>query len=471
MSPKPVIISLAIAVVLAGVALLVYLPDLRGDDGAARPVLDIHPGEVTGLSYTSPDGQTRELIRSGADWTITWNSEGAEARSWAGDGARVRGAIRLLGDALIRGEEALDLGDATGTLRLKAGERSWELEFGTSRVGGVTPVRVQTPEGDVLIARMDRSVRDLFQPGGMLAWRSPSALPGAERGIDRAYIRSGLGAIRLARLGGAGGVGGAGGRWTMVEPITADADETRCRDLVGVLTRLSVASFEDHLEIDSDVAGLDDPGAMIALERDEGGQDDRHTLLMGIAIGLPATGDGSLLYVAIEQRRLEADGTQTTQLGPLVAQIETAQLQAITPAAEAYLSRRTLGVGVPDARRMEITRAGTGEPDVYSRSVTGWSTAGQGAIGTRDSAMLDEILTLLVSASASSVSAKAPEALREIALIELRDGQGAARGRVSIGVTEQDGRPLSLWTQAGGVYRAYPVEAHLRLVGWLQRAG
>ncbi len=466
MTPKALLISLAISCVLAVVAILLMLPELREQPADTRPVLDLGVGDVVELGLTDENGREWSLAREGGEWILAWPVGNGQKRRWPAEAGNVRGAIRLLIENLERDSEGLELVEPEATLSLRALAGDWRIEFGPSRVGGQTPVRVTPPDGDAIAARIGTQVRDVFSGDGLMAWRSTTAIPFLDRGVDRIYLQAGRREsqsgqpepIRLARLNG---------RWSLVEPIAARADDARCRELLSTLQRWKIVAFHDDLEVTSPAIGLDEPGAIIALERDVPGKPGER-VLTGVAIGTTAGLENKHVYVALELREVPREGEARVLLGPVVVTVAVEDVNGVVPFPRAYLSGRTLEAGVPDVRRLEVTRR-SDSPQTFLRSVTGW-TDGQGAV-TSASAVeaLDDLLSVLTTERAPQIELERPEGLEELAVAEPRDASGKSLGRVGLAVVEREGRPVALATQVGGVIRLYPVEAHVRLLSWLRR--
>ncbi len=460
MKPKAVLISLAISCVLAIIAIILLLPELRGSTIDARPVFDVRVGDVTGLELTDAAGGRRTLSREGGDWILSWPAGNGQERRWPAEAGNVRGAIRLLIENLERDSQGLGMDEPEATLTMKTASGDWQIEFGASRVGGQTAVRVTGPDGAEIDARIGTQVRDVFTVGGLMAWRSTQAMAFLDRGVDRVYLRSkDLDPIRLARLNG---------RWSLVEPIAARADDARCQELLTALRRMRIVRFYDELEVGSEATGLDEPGAIIALERDVVGEPGTR-ILTGAAIGITTDLENTRIYVALEQREVTRDNESRVLLGPIVASVAVEEMNAILPFARAYLSRRTLEASIPDVRRLEIVRRGS-PPEIFNRNVTGWTDARGASPTATTGETLDDLLGVLASEQASQIELDHPEGWVELALVEARDSSGASLGRVGFAAVERDGKPIALATQIDGVVRMYPVEAHLRLVSWLRRA-
>ncbi len=460
MNPKAVLISLAISCVLAIIAIILLLPELRGPSIDSRPVLELRMGDVSSLGLVDEAGVRRTIERESSSWVLAWpGSTPSEPIRWPVEAGNVRGAIRLLIENLERDAQGLEVASPEATLTLGTAEGDWQIEFGASKVGGQTPVRVTDPEGTVIDARIGTQVRDVFTVNGMMAWRSAQSAVLLAAGVDRVYLKSKeLAPIRLQR---------ANDRWSLVEPLAARADDARCQQLLSTLQRLGIAKFHDTMTVASDGTGLSEPGAIVAIERDVPGEPGKR-ILTGLGIGTTTSLEKSHVYVAFEQRLIEQDGSASVLLGPVVTSVSVEEVNAILPFARAYLSRRTLEASVPDVRRLEVSRRARGLTELFHRSVTGWTGSGGDSVSATLSETLDDLLALVTTELAPQVELEPPEGWVEIGATDVRDASGASIGRVGLAVVERDGQVVAIATQIGGVARLYPPESHLPLMTWLR---
>lgn len=457
MNARAVLISLAISVVLAIGAVAVLLPEIQGRQ-ETRAALTLRPSEVSMFELRFGDA-IRRLTREGDRWILAWSDAGSAERAWVADASRVRGAARLLIEGLKADPGARPFegaGGTTLTIREEAGD--WLVEFGESSLGGEVLARVREPDGTVRAARCDATLRDVFTAGGLLAWRDGRAFAGVRGAGSSVYLRSGVGALRLVRIGG---------RWAMSEPISAPADGERCRALLGVLGGLDVVAFEDGLSGESEVTGLAQAGAIVVIEEELAGQDGPRRLVSGMAVGSPANTDSSELYVLLEQREVGRDGTERVVLGPIVARASVEAINQVSPQAQAYLDRRTLEASRADVRRVEIVRGPRAE--AYARSIAGWQDTGERAVTGSSATYLDALLGILTSTPAGRVELSRPDGWRSIAMVDARGSDGASLGRVELAVVEVEGRSAALATERAGVVRLFAIEPHLELVAWLER--
>lgn len=457
MNARAVLISLAISVVLAIGAIAVLLPEIR-DKPEESAALALRPSEVSRLEVRAGDS-FRRLTRDGERWILAWSDAGHAERAWIADASRVRGAVRLLIDGL-RVDSSARTFEGGGAVAVTIGGESgdWRVEFGEASLGGEVLVRVREPGGREIAARCDATLRDVFTAGGLLAWRERGAFAGVRGAATSVYLRSGVGPLRLSRVGG---------RWAMSEPISAPADGDRCRGLLGVLGGLEVVSFEDGVTAESEIAGLGQAGAIVVVEEEFSGQDGARRLVSGMAVGSPANAESSELYVLIEQREIARDGSERVVLGPVVARVRVDAINQIAPQATAYLDRRTLEASRADVRRLDIVGGSRG--DTYLRSIAGWSDTGERAVGGSAAAHLDAMLALLTSLPAARVELSRPTGWRTIGEVEARGNDGASLGRVALAVVEVEGRSAALATERAGVVRLFAIEPHLELVAWLER--
>ncbi len=446
------LISLVVSCVLALGAIGVYLPELRGRSEEAGPAISLRPGDVLALELR--DGEAmRRIERRGRRWILIWE-DGERAGAWACDEGRARGAIRLLLEGVRRGRSD-EIGDEAVTLRVATGEGDWEIAFGRGGVGGVVSTRVREPGGQVIEASCEQSVRDLFTPAGMLAWRSRAAIAPSDGAIRRIFLRSGAGVIRLARVRS---------RWVMLEPISAPADAMRCRQLAGVLGALEFSSFEDGI-VDDAASGLDEPGAIVVVEREGPAGGEVATVASGIAVGMPANAEGTDLFVRGEQREILGNGQQRVVLGPVVGRVRLDAINEIPATPRAYLSRRMLEGSIADVQRVEIRRGGGGV-EVYSRSLGGWRQ-GETSVRTLQAKRLDTLMDLLFVQASPQVELSRPEGWRTLGEVELRGVDGASIARIEAGVVEREAGVVALGFVRDGIVRLYPGESLVDLIGWL----
>jgi len=452
MSARSVLISLAVSCVLALGAVGVYLPELRGRSEEAGPAIPLRPGDVLALELRNGEAM-RRIERRGGGWILVWKS-GQGTRAWACDEGRARGAIRLLLEGVRRGRSGA-IGDDVATVRMATGEGEWEIAFGGSGVGGLVAARVSGPDGQVIEASCEQSVRDLFTAAGMLAWRSRAVIAPSDGAIKQISLRSGAGVIRLARVRG---------RWVMLEPVSAPADEMRCRQLAGVLGSLEFSSFEDGL-VDDAASGLDEPGAEIIVEREGALGGEVLTVQSSVAVGMPANAEGTELFVQGEQREILRDGQQRGVLGPVVGRVRVDAINEIAATARAYLSRRIMEGAIADVQRVEIRRGGV-NVEVYSRVLGGWHQ-GETSVRAALAQRLDILMELLYSQKSPQVELTRPEGWRTLGEVELRGLDGASIARVEVGVVDREQGVVALGFVRDGIVRLYPSESLVDLIGWL----
>ncbi len=453
MSARAVLISLAVSCVLALGAVGVYLPELRARGGAAGPAISLRPGEVRALELREGDA-IRRIERRGGQWILYWD-DGGRKGIWVCDEARARGAIRLLLEGVVRSESVEVSDDGAATLVVESESGSWEVVFGPAGVGGVVPTRVRGPDGQVVGARCERSVRDLFTHRGMLAWRSQAAIAPGDGMVRRVILRSGGGEIRLAQVRG---------RWVMLEPVSAPADEMRCRQLVGVLGALELTGFEEGLGDDA-AMGLDDPEAVISVERGGLGSSGGEMVESRLAVGMLANAEGTERFVRSEQREILRDGQERVVLGPVIGRVRVDAIDEIAAAPEAYLSRRCMEGTIADVRSVAVRRAGAGGSEVFTRGLGGWQQDEQHVRAVL-AERLDGLMDLLFAQSSPQVELAKPEGWRTLGEVELRSLDGASLARIEVGVVEREEGVAALGLVHDGIVRLYPSDSLVDLIVW-----
>lgn len=426
------------------------------------------PSEVRGVRIESPGGRL-ELTRVGAAWTMTVEGPGGGVR-WPAEPEHVRAALRLLTEAVDTGTpregQAAPTTDLSVRLEHEGGPTV--VRFGPVLAGGACQMVVsgesEEPGRTPAARASTRELRDIFEPGAAQAWRAPRALPDAALGVARIELVTGTQRITLRQAGGA---------WSLIEPMALAAESDAAQRLASVLASIPVDRFSDELNEASAEGGFDAPSATIVIERDERvaeGEGVRTRVVRSeLRVGRLADLSGSAALCLARAWSIEG-GTETPLWGPAVVVVPTAELNRISPAPEAYVTRRSWAWPASEVRTLAIiVDADTAGTTRFERGPAGWRVPGTDGAATaspEDEAALGALLAMLCESRAPAVL---PGAQGTGVLwshrVQSTGLAGAALGEVRLGRT-QGASPL-LAVESSGVIRGYDIDPGLaRWLGW-----
>lgn len=333
---QTVLIWVVVAGILAGVVVLTRSGAAGSAAARAEEIgtwtIPIDPARVVSLQRTDSERPGSSAERTGPDrWTLRWNGEDGQARSWNADPARVRAALRLLGTAgIIRSPEESGVTPTNTLLVTESDGRSVEIWFGSRAAGGQTPVVVLVKGADGIAerrvdGRIGSGVPDAFVRADWSAWRDPTLFDATPTTTDTVSIQTQANRVTLER--------GARG-WSITEPFRHEADAAEIERMIGVLRSMQASGFEDGSHGDP-VTGLSDP---IATVRTAGGTGERT-----LRVGRNVDTDGRIRFATITA------GDQSAMI-----RVDAESLSQITAVPEAYARRTPLGIGAEEIGRVRL---------------------------------------------------------------------------------------------------------------------
>lgn len=198
---------------------MVFLMGGRSQGADARlgtRLVSFSPSEVVLLAVSNGDAWAQAELHGSGLWLINGVGEGDRPEAhgtWFAEPTRVRSAVRLLSDLVIRGRAS-----GGGALRgrrveveLRSGER-FDLAFEATGVAGFDRVSLGGERWLV-----DAGLADALTPAGVRAWVSREPFPGMDVSAR---------AIAFGDVGqeGAFEIRRTGERWGVVSPVTVAAD-------------------------------------------------------------------------------------------------------------------------------------------------------------------------------------------------------------------------------------------------------
>jgi hypothetical protein len=494
MSRSAVIISLALALILALAALLLLRQPVSGPSGAGGAggaggsrLLDFDPARVRELRFSrSPaaaGGPEDRIVRAAADpgsWSLTVNGPGTP-RSWPVSAVRVHSALRLLSETASDppvGPRAILQDPATLTLGLDDGSTR-TLAMSSNRLGGRNLAEVVGNPGhpDPLPTLIDGALYDALVTTGPRAWREEAPLPGLGPDVSRLTLTTPKGELVLARVRG---------HWRVQSPVAAPAEDSAVSHLVSQLAGLRIVRFMDDATPESIAAQLASPVATLTIEserRSLSGSDadaiTRTTGIQRLMVGTPADAAEQTLLAAIEPEAPRV----SPAAGParwLPIALPKDALGAVSMDPAAYIAKRAVEMPAADVTGVTIRRS-RHDPDEpaavgYTRSVDGWSRLGSDGSATpispEEATPIAAIIALLTAAPADSVAVAAPAADQPIAVITIAsaDGQEMVELLLRSGnvlVARRAGSPAPGGTAGASISRSYPPAAAAPIVPFL----
>lgn len=459
MSSKVIAIVVALAIVLAGVTLLLIqsraqrgTTNLPGTPGGRIAVgdrlLDIDPAKVTQI-VLSRSGAADTLSRqSDGSWTLLTGGAGA-SRSWPLDEARINGALRLLLEARAIGnvDEAAKIDDGGVTIAITVtGSGTHQLRLASTTLGGQGLVEVAPPVGPGSasvprkLAVASDALHKAFFVSGPKLWRRTQLLPRVAQDAT---------AIRLVSRGGTLALRKSQGAWNVIEPIGGPASPKAVEHLLSTLDGLAIAKyFDDEASLPAQVrTQLESPQARVLIEMQRAGAPGASSeldLRLGPTIDinerLIAASLGEALFVGLKGDRLES----------------------INPDPSHYLYPAATTVRAEDVGQVTISVGrGAGAQGAASRTFkrviegAGWAEVREGGgevLQTRDRAeAVSGVLQFVCALPAASIKLETPSGYEPVGSILLASPAGAPLDKIEIGKAPGS----AAWTRTGVIHRGY----------------
>jgi hypothetical protein len=441
MSRIALLVSIAVAFVLGGLATLVFLgPIGPRTPGHAVGILAIADADLDSVRVEFASGEPVEIRRGPlADLWLMHEGE----RVYPVIPARVRALLRLLAEVRTAPADVSSGEPPTASVQLRRRDgRDVILQLMGEPLGGRGLIRV-TVDGASVAMLVPDGVHQMFRRASLLAWRSNAGFPAGTGGASRANIRGDGGPeVRLAR---------AGGRWSLVEPFAAPADDRAVAALFEALDRHIVTGFVEAVE--------ESPGgAWIAIETDvrelRGEVVTRRVLVQSLAV-VGRGADGEVL-ARLEGRLREPDGSEAV-LWSGVARMRVEGLSSVNARVETYLS--PVSCSTPAADVGWIGLGEEGRSRWFRRDLETW-LGGRGdspgsALSTEDAAMVRRVINLLCTTRADRTAPAADVPFDASLEVWLGTPSTEPLARFEVGlIAGADGRTFAA-VRAGPVVRLY----------------
>lgn len=490
MSTKAVIVWLALAIVLGGVALflLSVQPGVPAttDLSQGQGLFSFQASQVEAIRVLRPDGSQEilESTRAGgrspkpeSDTAIGLDSEwvlrlvpgvaGAAAQApvgaptpWPVPSAQVQSLLRILADLKSVGTPPPDAalgsgttvefqlsGGATCTFRLA--ERTLAgtcLATSTcpppAATGAPAP---RTPSTTDARALVDAKIHDLFNSPGPPGWREQAFLAGWAPQASRIRLENPRQTLALGKIDG---------RWSLREPAAAPADPAAIQKLLGELSRVRIVDFLDQ-GVGDVATGLDAPVARLVIEQDvrsipAGSTEPRvETSRCTIVVGTAADAAATRLFASI-------DGSRTVLL-------ESEALANLSMDPVAYLWPHPTRLVPADIGMLVLSRDTPSHPGTVLRRTAGkWvrvnTDGAESVLVEADLKGVEDLLTFLTGPARPAaddrpvLALEAPEGYRIAARISIRSAGNDALENLELGPSGADRYTV----RTGAVYRTYP---------------
>lgn len=391
----------------------------------------------------------------------TWLWRGEDGTSWPARPERVRGALRLLAEAVPAGDAEVGsaLEDAA-EVRVTIDGAVRSLRVGARALGGMTPMVVEDGSGKLVSAHGQAGLAPIFDPPSLLAWREDRALASVRTEPSALRIRAGEGSLSLAR---------ARGRWTVSSPVMAEAEAEVVQRALAGLMDVRIVRFVPREDAEPGVT--DSPSVVVVVESEsrrlEGGEVVSRTLVQELRLGAPIGGTTHLARTEAWWLDPES-GVRTTAWGPMYAAVSAGAVP-IPTRAEAVISRTAWSLAPSDVRELWVCEPGAeGDPvpaAVFSRGIEGWSRVGGKADAPGDATGAGGLATLLSEARSERVEVELPRGVSWLATVHAAVGGKPAR-RAEIGVMDAGGTRVVV--RSGGVSRVYGAGVAGEVPEWLR---
>lgn len=459
MSSRLIAIVLALAIVLAGVTMLVI--QFGGSSSPAAPtpsegrlapgdkLLDVPAGAITQIVISRP-GAADTLAKSEGEWSLLSAGE----QRWPLDEARVEAALRLLTEARVAAtpdDQAVMEADATTLTILAGAGRTVELKLAAQTLGGQGLAEVRDGPTEAVrraprrLAVIQDALHKTFTVGAARNWRRMTLAPRVSQTAVGLRIVGESGTVALKRVSG---------RWAVIEPVPGPADPEAVGKTLRALESLTVARFFDDAGgvPEAIASGLDNARGRVLVE----------TLVPGPAGQASLTGQIEMAFGPIADPQGK---TVAVRVGTVTAAVEDTQLRQISADVTRYLSPMATQVFPADVGEITLAFGGPSTPAAtrtFKRTLDGWveSRPGQGdVLQTKDrAAQIDATLQFLAALPAEAVRVDAPPQYQTIGTIRLLSPGGAPLDVLEIG--RAPGLALWLRPENGPVFR-----------GWTQTPG
>lgn len=416
----------------------------------------LEPDLVRGVRIRWPGG--KEAAFSRAEVGDGWLMKIGEEPAWPVSPARVRGALRLLGEATgPAGPGSAPVGGTMVELRVGEGEiRSAQL--GVGALGGRVPLWVEGGAGTSSILA-EASLGKIFEPAGVATWGEPTLLVGFGEPA-RATLKNAGGEVELSRTQA---------RWSLLRPIVARGDGVACRVVMQRWGEVQASRWVSGA--DSPEMGFAAPFAGLRVETDvRGASGERVTrgrVVQEVVIGAPAV--SGQRYARVQGWSEDAGGTKTSRWGPRIGLILQSDADAFSVSSAGLLTRRAADMAGADVKFVSVAR-GDEPPGVLTatRTIEGWRM-GTVPLSSADAAGVQGLVKLLCETDAATTVTDSPAGLKQVAKVRVGVSPEASveltlsRAQVPL---KEGNQPVVLVSD-GKVTWIYPAGAWGEVLGWV----
>lgn len=458
MSRTALIVALVVLALLsAALALVALRPAPRSAQAAAPRLADFADDRLDRLTIL--DGTPLEIRRGPMPdlWLMSEGAAGSQGGPvWPVPASRVRGLLRLLGEASTAPAAAPGPAEppaASAEFRLVDGGVRTLRVLGTPIAGRAT-VAVETSAGAASTVSAPADVVGLLRRDSVLEWRSAAALPAGSAGASRLGVAPPGGAAIL--------LGRVGDRWALLEPAAAPADAPAVASALRALDEILITRFRQE----APPAGA--PGGAVTVEADQQFFDAaglvRRTLVQRFEV-VGSAGPESAIVRCTGLLRAP-DGTLTS-LWSFLGDARPDAVSRIPSAPSAYVSRVASGVARADVAGLSWTvndRAASFRRDLESwlrRSPSGDAPATPDAV-----AQLQRLLELLTAARADRVLDAGTPFEPAVALTVL-DARGEPLEMVELALLAPEQGQPAVAARSSGVVRVYTGPGARPVFDWL----
>jgi hypothetical protein len=496
MSTKAVIIWLALAVILGGVALALLnvssVPVASPDLEQGRGLFDFQPTQVEAVRVIRADGREEILERTpaqamtsdpasaiGADseWRLRIvpsagprlnTPQSASIAPWPVPSAQVQSLLRILADLKSVGTAPKDavLGAGAKIEFVLKGGSTCTLALAERTLAGTcfatTSCPAPSPSSSAKAtsdspgrALVDAKIHDLFNNPGPLGWREQTFLASFAPQASRIRLENPRQTLALGKIDG---------RWSLREPVTAPADPGAMQKLLADLARVRIVDFLDSGTADA-TTGLDSPVARLVIEQDTrsiapgASEPTVSSTRCTIVVGTAADASAARLFATIDSSRtvlLDSQALANLSMDPV-----------------SYLWPHPTRLAPADIGMIVLTRETPNDPGTaFRRNAGKWmrlsAEGAESPLVDKDLAEVEALLTFLTGPSGPTGTSKpnapgggderpvmtieAPEGYRVAGKISIRSLGGDALENLELGPSA----PGSITIRTGSVYRTYP---------------
>ncbi|MCK4871265.1 MAG: DUF4340 domain-containing protein [Phycisphaerales bacterium] len=432
MTRRPTIILVIIALLLAGIALIVSFRPSKPAPTFA-PLLSIQPSDVQAITLTTPDGpgfRAERTVTAGVPgWMQTDPIEYPLRRMDVDNIILTLLALQPV-ESFVMPLEDFDLAPPLLTIAIPDQP---SIHLGRRTMAGRAAVQLGD---DPTIHIVDDALHAKLLDTDPVAWRLRRLFDNLSVDLSRINIEWTDGqAVRLARLSG---------RWHLTHPAGVPADRAAVGSLLAALIESNLHVFILDRPDDLSQFGLDAPIVTVTVETDRRRVDEksevRHTTDRQILlIGSPANVSGDTRFA----KRAGRD---------VVVTVARSFVEAFAVPVTALVDPRALAAPATDVASIECS---VGEASIMlRRTLDGWIVEGAQRDAVTDADKLAAAtLAMLIDAPADQVIITGDEGADSTATVTVRDYRGADIGWYELSLRD-DGATV-LFDPVAGVTRIY----------------